>query len=184
MSRRLAAYLRVSTEEQGERGTIWTQRVELLAWANRRGDVEVEFFEHAGWSGTLRLEDRPKARRILRALQDGSPPRSRLELDRPERDPLSGSRHSHARVAGARPRRMVVQTKFVDSPTRAWSDPPGCSVPSWIRHNAFVRISCSPRLLGNQSLQSAGARVATRACCSSIFLHCLRTRSAARLTIE
>jgi site-specific DNA recombinase len=87
MTQKLAAYLRVSTDEQAERGTIETQRVELVAWARRRG-AELEFFEDAGWSGTLALEDRPAAQRLLRALTSGDLAGVVVwKLDRLDRDP-------------------------------------------------------------------------------------------------
>jgi len=62
----LGAYLRVSSDDQAERGTIATQRAELERWAGQKG-ISLRFFEDAGYSGTLPFDKRPGATDLLRA---------------------------------------------------------------------------------------------------------------------
>ncbi len=83
----IAAYLRVSTDEQAERGTIELQRQEIASWAERRGTA-VTYFEDPGWSGTLPLDQRPGASAMLRALLAGLISAIVVwKLDRLARDP-------------------------------------------------------------------------------------------------
>jgi site-specific DNA recombinase len=114
---RYGAYLRVSTDEQAERGTIETQRVELVAWAARRG-IELEYFEDAGWSGTLALEHRPEAQRLLRALSAGELTGVVVwKLDRLDRDPAI--RMPFIRMLQSRGLELKSATEEVDIATAA-----------------------------------------------------------------
>jgi site-specific DNA recombinase len=65
----LAAYLRVSTDDQRDKGTIATQREEIRHWAEHQNDPpELFFFEDNGQSGATALQARPAAWKMLRAL--------------------------------------------------------------------------------------------------------------------
>jgi len=64
--RRLAAYLRVSTDDQRERETSNTQRDEIIRYVERTGGCEiVEWFVDDGVSGTIPLGQRLAGRRLL-----------------------------------------------------------------------------------------------------------------------
>jgi site-specific DNA recombinase len=62
---RVALYLRVSSEEQREAGTIQTQRAELDGYSGRMGFEVVGVYEDDGVSGMIPLHERPAGRRLL-----------------------------------------------------------------------------------------------------------------------
>lgn len=69
---RVAAYLRVSTDEQRERATIETQRVEIHKRAVTDGIMLVDWYADDGWSGRkLTVSQRPEGARLLTDARDG-----------------------------------------------------------------------------------------------------------------
>jgi DNA invertase Pin-like site-specific DNA recombinase len=62
----VAAYLRVSTEEQRERQFIETQREEIQRNCLAHGLTILREYAHDGVSGTVPMEDRPAGRDLLR----------------------------------------------------------------------------------------------------------------------
>ena len=68
---RIATYLRVSTDEQAERGTIENQRIFLRNFAGLYQLNVVASYEDDGYSGTLLLKDRPEGRRLLEDARAG-----------------------------------------------------------------------------------------------------------------
>jgi site-specific DNA recombinase len=62
---RIALYLRVSSEEQRDAGTIETQREFLLRHAERSGFEVAETYADDGISGTVQLHKRPEGARLL-----------------------------------------------------------------------------------------------------------------------
>ena len=62
---RVALYLRVSSEEQREAGTIQTQSEFLLRHAERSGFEVAETYADNGISGTVPLHKRPEDARLL-----------------------------------------------------------------------------------------------------------------------
>ena len=62
---RVALYLRVSSEEQRDAGTIETQREFLLRQAERSGFEVAETYADDGISGTDPLHKRPEGARLL-----------------------------------------------------------------------------------------------------------------------
>ena len=69
---RVALYLRVSSEEQREAGTIQTQREFLLRHAERSGFEVVEMYADDGISGTVPLHKRPEGARLLNDAAAGA----------------------------------------------------------------------------------------------------------------
>jgi site-specific DNA recombinase len=71
-TRRVAIYLRVSSEDQAERGTIKTQAAEIRRRLEQEPGIEV-IAEYAdeGVSGTIALIDRPAGRRLLADARSG-----------------------------------------------------------------------------------------------------------------
>ena len=68
---RVALYLRVSSEEQRDAGTIQTQREFLESYCQLHGlDVE-ETYADDGVSGTIPLGERPEGRRLLEDAKEG-----------------------------------------------------------------------------------------------------------------
>jgi site-specific DNA recombinase len=70
-SERVALYIRVSSEEQRDAGTIQTQRVSLERYAAQRNFEVVELYADDGVSGTLLLHERPEGRRLLHGAKEG-----------------------------------------------------------------------------------------------------------------
>lgn len=68
---RVATYLRVSTDEQAERGTIENQRHFLRNFADLYQLNVVGTYEDDGYPGTLLLKDRPGGRRLLEDAKAG-----------------------------------------------------------------------------------------------------------------
>src|SRR4051812_17470024 len=68
--KRAALYLRVSTDEQQERGTISLQREALHRFASGRYDV-VKSYEDDGVSGAYPLQERPAGRNLLADARAG-----------------------------------------------------------------------------------------------------------------
>jgi site-specific DNA recombinase len=68
---RVALYMRVSSEDQAERGTIGAQRDFLRQFANLYSLPVVEEYEDDGVTGTLPLSQRPAGRRLLNDAQSG-----------------------------------------------------------------------------------------------------------------
>ena len=68
---RVALYLRVSSEEQREAGTIETQREALNHHAAERGFEVVEVYADDGVSGTFHLHERPEGLRLLEDAREG-----------------------------------------------------------------------------------------------------------------
>jgi site-specific DNA recombinase len=62
---RIALYLRVSSEEQREAGTIQTQRAELERHAAAHGFDVFDVYDDDGVSGTIPLHERPAGARLL-----------------------------------------------------------------------------------------------------------------------
>ena len=67
----IAAYLRVSTDEQAARGTIENQRDYARKYADLHNMTDVRVFEDEGVSGTLPLEARPAGKALLEAIRAG-----------------------------------------------------------------------------------------------------------------
>jgi len=64
--RPVAAYPRVSTDEQRERATIETQRVEIAKYATAQGIPLLDEYPDDGWSGRkLTIGQRPAGARLL-----------------------------------------------------------------------------------------------------------------------
>ena len=71
-SRRIAVYLRVSSEDQAERGTIATQADELRRrLGTEAGVVVVRDYVDDGVSGTIALDERPAGARLLADARAG-----------------------------------------------------------------------------------------------------------------
>src|SRR5919202_1271576 len=68
---RVALYLRVSSEEQREAGTIQTQRESLKRYAAVREFEVVNVYADDGVSGTFHLHERPEGLRLLEAARAG-----------------------------------------------------------------------------------------------------------------
>jgi site-specific DNA recombinase len=68
---RVALYLRVSSEEQRDAGTIQTQRSCLERYAAERGFEVVETYSDDGVSGTFHLHERPEGLRLLEDTSTG-----------------------------------------------------------------------------------------------------------------
>ena len=64
-AKRVALYMRVSSEEQREAGTIQTQRAELERHAAARGFEVFDVYGDDGVSGTIPLHERPASARLL-----------------------------------------------------------------------------------------------------------------------
>ena len=62
---RVALYLRVSSEEQRDAGTIQTQRNYLERYAAERGFEVIETYSDDGESGTFHLHERPEGLRLF-----------------------------------------------------------------------------------------------------------------------
>jgi site-specific DNA recombinase len=62
---RVALYLRVSSEEQRDAGTIQTQREFLENYVDLYGQTIVDAYADEGISGTVSLHERPEGRRLL-----------------------------------------------------------------------------------------------------------------------
>jgi site-specific DNA recombinase len=62
---RVALYLRVSSEEQRDAGTIQTQREFLNNYVDLYGQTIVDAYADEGVSGTVPLHERPEGRRLL-----------------------------------------------------------------------------------------------------------------------
>jgi DNA invertase Pin-like site-specific DNA recombinase len=69
---RISLYLRVSSEEQRDAGTIETQREFLLRHAERSGFEVAETYADDGISGTVPLHKRPEGARLLEDAATGS----------------------------------------------------------------------------------------------------------------
>lgn len=67
----VAAYLRVSTDDQADRGTIETQRQEIRRYCERHGIQDVAYYEDPGVSGTIPLGSRPEGARLLEDARSG-----------------------------------------------------------------------------------------------------------------
>ncbi len=70
-SERVALYLRVSSEEQRDAGTIQTQRDYLERYAANAGFEVAEIYADDGVSGTFLLHERPEGLRLLEAAREG-----------------------------------------------------------------------------------------------------------------
>src|SRR5438445_896292 len=70
-SRNVALYMRVSSEDQAERGTIGAQRDFLRQFATLYSLPVIEEYEDDGITGTLPLSQRPAGRRLLDDAQSG-----------------------------------------------------------------------------------------------------------------
>ena len=68
---KIALYLRVSSEEQREHGTIQTQRAFLEGYCRLNGLGAVETYADDGVSGTIPLHERPEGRRLLEDAKAG-----------------------------------------------------------------------------------------------------------------
>jgi site-specific DNA recombinase len=68
---RTAAYLRVSSDEQADRGTIENQRIALDAYRALHPLGQVEFYADDGVTGTLPLDARPEGARMMQDARDG-----------------------------------------------------------------------------------------------------------------
>jgi site-specific DNA recombinase len=68
---RVALYLRVSSEEQRDAGTIQTQHSCLERYAAERGFEVVETYSDDGVSGTFHLHERPEGLRLLEDARAG-----------------------------------------------------------------------------------------------------------------
>jgi site-specific DNA recombinase len=68
---RVALYLRVSSEEQREAGTIHTQHEFLESYCALHGLNVVETYADDGVSGTIPLGERPEGRRLLDEAKEG-----------------------------------------------------------------------------------------------------------------
>ncbi len=68
---RVALYLRVSSEEQREAGTIQTQHEFLERLAAERGFEIVEVYADEGVSGKFHLHERPEGLRLLEEARTG-----------------------------------------------------------------------------------------------------------------
>jgi site-specific DNA recombinase len=68
---RVALYLRVSSEEQRDAGTIQTQRAEQDGYCERNGFEVVRAYPDDGVSGTIPLHERPEGRRLLEDAKAG-----------------------------------------------------------------------------------------------------------------
>src|SRR5579883_1109478 len=66
----IAAYLRVSSDEQREQKTIELQRVEIERFCAER-NLQVERYEDDGISGEIPFGTRPGGSRLLRHLSEG-----------------------------------------------------------------------------------------------------------------
>ena|SRR5437016_3744756 len=67
----VALYMRVSSEDQAERGTIGAQRDFLRQFATLYSLPVIEEYEDDGITGTLPLSQRPAGRRLLDDAQSG-----------------------------------------------------------------------------------------------------------------
>jgi len=68
---RACAYLRVSSDDQAERGTIGAQRDFLRRYADLQEIPLIDMYVDDGFSGTLPLSDRPEGRRLLADAKAG-----------------------------------------------------------------------------------------------------------------
>ncbi len=68
----IAAYLRVSTDEQRERQTIEIQRQEILRYCQTKNLKVTRFYSDAGISGTVPIVERPDGRAMLEDAQRGA----------------------------------------------------------------------------------------------------------------
>src|SRR5919199_1388497 len=69
---RVALYMRVSSEEQRDAGTIQTQDDSLTRYAAERGFEVAEVYADDGVSGTIPLHERPEGRQLLADAKEGS----------------------------------------------------------------------------------------------------------------
>lgn len=67
----VAAYLRVSTEEQREKQTIEAQRIYAEKYAELHGITQLTYFEDDGITGTIPLGDREAGARLLTHAREG-----------------------------------------------------------------------------------------------------------------
>src|SRR5215211_3850940 len=70
-SERVALYLRVSSEEQRDAGTIQTQRDFLEQYRELYGLEVVDVYADDAVSGTIPLHERPEGRRLLEDAKAG-----------------------------------------------------------------------------------------------------------------
>lgn len=69
---RIAAYIRVSTDEQAESGLgLASQRARCKAMAEAKGWNEPTFYEDAGYSGTKTIEQRPGLQALMNDVRGG-----------------------------------------------------------------------------------------------------------------
>ena len=68
---RVALYMRVSSEEQRDAGTIQTQSDSLTRHAAACGFEVAEVYADDGVSGTIPLHERPEGRRLLEDAKEG-----------------------------------------------------------------------------------------------------------------
>src|SRR4051812_3470959 len=68
---RACAYLRVSSDDQAERGTIEAQRDFLRRYADLQEIPLIDMYVDDGFSGTLPLTERPEGRRLLADAKAG-----------------------------------------------------------------------------------------------------------------
>lgn len=113
----IAAYLRVSTEEQKERKSIENQRTLINSFCEREGISNVEWLEDDGVSGTTPIGLRPAGKRLLELAGTG-----RLErvvtksIDRLGRDPEDAITVVNALRLFGVPVEFVTE-RFEDSPS-------------------------------------------------------------------
>lgn len=67
--KRVAAYYRVSTEDQAQRGTIEAQRFKCREYSGKQAWEIVEEYEDPGVSGTVPIKDCPQGHRLMDAIQ-------------------------------------------------------------------------------------------------------------------
>ena len=66
----IAAYLRVSTESQAERGTIEAQREFAEKYADLHG-ISLSYYADDGFTGTIPLSERPVGRQLMADIKSG-----------------------------------------------------------------------------------------------------------------
>jgi site-specific DNA recombinase len=69
--RPVAVYLRVSTEDQREKGTIATQRAEVERYLAAFGMAVFDWYADEGVTGTLAVDQRPEGKRLLADAERG-----------------------------------------------------------------------------------------------------------------
>lgn len=62
---KVAAYCRVSTEEQGNKSTIDNQIFEIKKYCSVNNYEIVDFYNDNGISGSIPLSERPQGKRLL-----------------------------------------------------------------------------------------------------------------------